>query len=459
MDSLGILTLIPPIAIITIAVTTKKTSSSLLIGVLLCCVLQSGTGFLDTFIDLIYRVGTSSDTIWIIVFTAIFGIFIQLISISKGERAFLYAMGRLAKTPRRTMLLSWIAGLVVFFDDFTSVAIRGMMTKLYDRQKLPRAMLSYITDATGSPLCILIPFGTWAVFYQSLFSSYAEVTSLGPVMDTYTKAIPLMFYGWAALIISFLAACQLIKPMGAMKKAFIRAETTGQLYGPESAAYNTGDGGDIPDEMGKKEFVQGAVCFLVPILVLIITALVTLDALKAVIIAVGVMIPLYLALRVVSWGDMMDASMKGIVSMTSMSVIVFMAYMLKEAITDIGLPAYVISLVAPVMSPALLPLITFMACVVLTFTTGSNWGGTVGVTAIVIPLAAVMGASMPLTLAAIVSGAAFGAHVCFYTDVTVFTSTMTRIDNQEHAVTQLPYGLLGMLISAAAYAVAGYIAI
>ena len=116
-------------------------------------------------------------------------------------------------------------------------------------------------------------------------------------------------------------------------------------------------------------------CFLVPILVLIITALVTLDALKAVIIAVGVMIPLYLALRVVSWGDMMDASMKGIVSMTSMSVIVFMAYMLKEAITDIGLPTYVISLVAPVMSPALLPLITFMACVVLTFTTGSNWGG------------------------------------------------------------------------------------
>ena len=459
MDSLGILTLIPPIAIITIAVTTKKTSSSLLIGVLLCCVLQSGTGFLDTFIDLIYRVGTSSDTIWIIVFTAIFGIFIQLISISKGERAFLYAMGRLAKTPRRTMLLSWIAGLVVFFDDFTSVAIRGMMTKLYDRQKLPRAMLSYITDATGSPLCILIPFGTWAVFYQSLFSGYAEVTSLGPVMDTYTKAIPLMFYGWAALIISLLAACQLIKPMGAMKKAFIRAETTGQLYGPESAAYNTGDGGDIPDEMGKKEFVQGAVCFLVPILVLIITALVTLDALKAVIIAVGVMIPLYLALRVVSWGDMMDASMKSIVSMTSMSVIVFMAYMLKEAITDIGLPAYVISLVAPVMSPALLPLITFMACVVLTFTTGSNWGGTVGVTAIVIPLAAVMGASIPLTLAAIVSGAAFGAHVCFYTDVTVFTSTMTRIDNQEHAVTQLPYGLLGMLISAAAYAVAGYMAI
>lgn len=367
-------------------------------------------------------------------------------------------MGRLAKTPRKTMVLSWVAGLVVFFDDFTSVAIRGMMTKLYDRQKLPRAMLSYITDATGSPLCILIPFGTWAVFYQSLFSGYTEVSSLGPVMDTYTRAIPLMFYGWVSLAISLLAACQIIKPMGAMKKAFIRAETTGELYSAESAVYNVDSAEDVPEEMSRSELVKSSVCFVVPILVLISTALVTLDALKAVIIAVGTMIPLYLALRVVSWKKMMDASMKGIESMTSMCVIVFMAYMLKEAITDIGLPAYVISLVAPVMSPALLPLVTFLACVVLTFTTGSNWGGTVGVTAIVIPLAPIMGASIPMTMAAIVSGAAFGAHVCFYTDVTVFTSTMTRIDNQEHAVTQLPYGLLGMAISAAAYAVAGYLA-
>ena len=85
--------------------------------------------------------------------------------------------------------------------------------------------------------------------------------------------------------------------------------------------------------------------------------------------------------------------------------------------------------------------------IVLTFTTGSNWGGTVGVTAIVIPLASTMGANMPLVLAAIVSGAAFGAHVCFYTDVTVFTSTITKIDNQEHAITQFPYGVIGMIIS------------
>ncbi len=453
---LGILTLLPPIVIIVVAITSKKTTSSLLIGVLLCYVLRYGLGFLNPLIDLIYRVGTDENTIWIVVFTALFGCFIQLISVSKGERAFLHVMEKLARTPKQTTILSWVAGLIVFFDDFTSIVIRGMMTKLYDKQKIPRAMLSYIADSTASPLCILIPFGTWAIFYQSLFSGYSEVTGLGPVMNTYIQAIPFMFYGWASLLVSLLAACGVIRPLGAMKTAYRRAAETGRLYGDESLAINSRAEED-EGPLNRSEFLRGSVCFLVPVLVLILVALVTLDALKAVIVTIGIMVPLYLILRVVSWKSMMDACMKGIESMTSMTVIVFMAYMLKEAITDIGLPEYVISLVQPFMSVSVLPIITFLACVILTFTTGSNWGGTVGITAIVIPLAGAMGASIPLILAAIVSGAAFGAHVCFYTDVTVFTSAITKIDNQEHALTQLPYGIISMLISAAAFAAAGFL--
>lgn len=453
---LGILTLIPPVVIIIVAMKTKKTASSLLIGVILCYVLKYGIHFIDPLIDLIYRVGTSEDTIWIIVFTALFGCFIQLISVSGGEKSFLWVMEKLAKTPKRTTLLSWLVGVIVFFDDFTNVAIQGMTTKLYDRNKIPRAMLSYIADAMASPMCILIPFGTWAVFYQSLFSGYSEVTELGPIMDTYIKAIPFMFYGWAALIIALLVACEIIKPIGAMKKAYKRAAETGELYTEESRRFNLEDE-KTDGTLSKKQLIIGAICFVVPIVVLITVSLTTMDVLKAVIIALGVMIPLYFFMRVVNWREMMDACMKGVESMTSMSVIVFVAYMLKEAITDIGLPEYVISVVSPFMSTQALPVITFLACVILTFTTGSNWGGTVGVTAIVIPLAHSMGANMPLVLGAIVSGAAFGAHVCFYTDVTVFTSNITKIDNQEHAITQFPYGILGMIISAVAFIIAGIV--
>ena len=101
--------------------------------------------------------------------------------------------------------------------------------------------------------------------------------------------------------------------------------------------------------------------------------------------------------------------------------------------------------------------ITFIACTILTFASGSNWGATLAVAAIVIPLCAALQGNMILVLAAIVSGAAFGAHVCFYCDVTVFTSGMTKIDNIEHAVTQLPYGLLGMAVSCVGYLLAGFL--
>ena len=49
MMELGILTLLPPVLIIITALITKKTTSSLLIGVLLCYSLKYGTDLLDPF--------------------------------------------------------------------------------------------------------------------------------------------------------------------------------------------------------------------------------------------------------------------------------------------------------------------------------------------------------------------------------------------------------------------------
>ena len=154
---------------------------------------------------------------------------------------------------------------------------------------------------------------------------------------------------------------------------------------------------------------------------------------------------------------MMSACMNGIKDMAGMIVSVFAAYMVRDSLVAIGLPEYVVAAARPFMSPTLLPFITFIACTILTFASGSNWGATLAVAAIVIPLCAALEGNMILVLAAIVSGAAFGAHVCFYCDVTVFTSGMTKIDNIEHAVTQLPYGLIGMAVSCAGYLLAGFL--
>mgnify|MGYP000274883967 CR=1 FL=1 len=56
---LGVLTLLPPVIILAVALYTRNTTSSLLIGAAVCCILQYGTGFLGGFIDLMYGVAGS----------------------------------------------------------------------------------------------------------------------------------------------------------------------------------------------------------------------------------------------------------------------------------------------------------------------------------------------------------------------------------------------------------------
>ena len=453
---LGAWTLLPPLVIIVMAIKTKSTTSSLVAGALLCCILQYKTGFLTGFIDLMYSVGCNEDTVWYALFVALFGCILGIWSSTGATGAVADKLMKFATTQRRTLVLSWLVGILLFIDDFTSIAVRGTMTKLYDKNKIPRAMLAYIADSTASPMCILIPFGTWAFFYQSVFAGYPEVTALGSPMEVYIRTIPYLFYGWAALLIPLLLSLGVLPQVGAMKKAYQRAQATGELYGPESRALNSGSEDAPAAESGTGSFKQVA-CFLVPLGCFIAAVLATGDVIIACMLTLAVLVAMCLVMRVAGWGQMMGACMNGIKDMTSMIVIVFAAYMVRDSLIAIGLPEYVVAVARPFMSPELLPLITFIACTILTFASGSNWGATLAVAAIVIPLCAALQGNMILVLAAIVSGAAFGAHVCFYCDVTVFTSGMTKIDNIEHAVTQLPYGLLGMAVSCVGYLLAGFL--
>ena len=452
---LGILTLLPPVVILLVALKTRNTTSSLVAGALLCCVLQYKTGFLTGFIDLMYAVGCDEDTIWYVLFVALFGCVLGIWAHTGATRALAEQLQKYATNQRRTLLLTWVIGILVFIDDFTSIAVRGTMTKLYDKNKIPRAMLSYITDAQASPLNALIPIGTWGIFYQSVFAGYEEVAAMGDSMSVYNSTVPLIFYGWVSVAIALLVALGVLRPMGAMKKAYERAQTTGRLYSEESTALNTEQGEEAPLEPAKtKKLLAG---FLVPLAAFIIVVLINGDVILGSLVAIAAALVLFLVLRLARWTELMKACMQGITDMVPMIVIVFAAYMVRDSLIAIGMPEYVISIARPFMSPALLPVLTFVICALLAFMSGTNWGSTLPVAAVVIPLCASVGGNMPMVLSAVISGAAFGAHACFYCDVTIFTSGMTKIDNMEHATTQLPYCLIGAGVTTVLYLAAGFL--
>ena len=73
-----------------------------------------------------------------------------------------------------------------------------------------------------------------------------------------------------------------------------------------------------------------------------------------------------------------------------------------------------------------------------------------------IPMCAAIGGNAVLTMAAIISGGAFGSHACFYTDATILSSSAAGIDNMEHAVSQLPYVMIAAGGAVVLYVVFGF---
>lgn len=76
---------------------------------------------------------------WLWLVCGLFGSLIALLQASKGTFGFQRIMEKLCKTERKTMLASFILGILIFVDDYLNVLTVGVCMKgLYDRKKVPR---------------------------------------------------------------------------------------------------------------------------------------------------------------------------------------------------------------------------------------------------------------------------------------------------------------------------------
>lgn len=450
---LGFLTLLAPVTVLVLCIVTKKSTSSLILGGIVGCIVMYGKEFLGGFIDILYTVAMNEDTAWYVLFVSLFGVMLGIWSGTGATNALAIALERYATTKKRTLLLTWLLGIVLFIDDFTSIAVRGTLTKIYDKNQIPRAEMSYIVDATGSPVNALVPFGAWGIFFISVYNSFDELTSVKDGRTWYIESIPFTFYLFIAVVIALLFALGLVKPIGKMKEVETRALKTGMLYSEESVALNTEDTAEIE----RTKLPQLIISFFLPLATFLVTVLVNGDVIVGCLLSIVMSILTAIIFRLASWDKIMEMSMNGIREMLPMIVIVIASYSLREVIVSSGMPEYVLSVCQPVLNANILPVISFIVVAIVGFMSGLNYSPAIAIGSIVVPIGAALDVNMALLLGSILSGCLFSAHICFFGDVTVFTSGMTKIDNMEHATTQFPYGLIGAGITIVLYAVAGFI--
>lgn len=445
----GLIAVLIILCIVIFAVKTRKCVEALLAGTLVASVILYGKDFLSDWCALVQS--TLSDNVWIILACGLFGSLIALLQESKGSFGFSKVISKVCDTERKTLLTTFLMGVLIFVDDYLNVLSIGVSMKgTYDKRKLPREALAYMLDSTGAPVCVLLPFSTWAVFYASLFADQNSVMALGFTsgINAYIHAIPFCFYPIITLVIVLLFCLGIMPKLGAMKQAYVRVAETGKVYSDASRKFN--------HDVRKGYEEEGNIWdFVIPMVVLVVLAIVTSDLLLSVVAAIMICFVLYVPRKVIPFDNFFEILVKGFADMLSILMLLVIAFMLQNLTDKMGMTDFIVTGLEPLLKGAFFPAIAFVLVALLCFATGSFWGMSAVVAPIVFPLGAAIGANPVLIMAAIISGGAFGSHACFYADATLLASSGAGIENMEHSLSQLPYVLIASGLSLLLFVICG----
>ena len=447
MESFGAISLIPTVVVISIAVLTHRPILALLSGVIAGLLLINPATVIGGVADLSLEIMMDETIGWVIMVCGLMGSLIMLLIKTGAASAFANTLAAKANTRDKSLLVTWLLGMVIFIDDYlNAIAIGSSMKKVTDRYKVSRSMLSYVVDSTAAPTCVIVPISTWAVYFAALLEDTGTAAA-GEGMRMYISGIPYMFYAWIAIVLVPLVATGRLPLIGPMKRAEAMAQK-GTLALEQVTEF---DEGADPSDTGATLWT-----FLLPLLSLIgFSWYFDIDLLKGVMVTLAITVPMMVLQNLLPFKAALDAVMDGFKIMLPPLAVVVTAFMFKAVNDQLGLPQYVIDSVTPLMSPLMLPLVTFSTMALVAFATGSSWGVFAIAIPIVMPLAVAMDVPMPLMIGALLSASSFGSHACFYSDSTVLVAQSTGSGVMEHALSQLPYALIAASLAGLLFVLVG----
>ncbi len=464
--------LVPALVAIILALTTKEVYSSLFIGIIVGSLFYSGFSFFGT-LDHIFTEGmiaqlADSYNAGILVFLVFLGILVALMNKAGGSAAFGKWATEHVHSRVGVQLATILLGVIIFIDDyFNCLTVGSVMRPVTDRQKISRAKLAYLIDATAAPVCIIAPISSWA----AAVSGFAPEGTNGLLL--FIKAIPYNYY--ALLTIVMMVSLVLFKveygPMAKHEKNALN----GDLFTVAARSY---------EKEAAPEGKGGVIDLVLPIIVLIISCVLGMiysggffsgenfvDAFANSDASVGLVLGSFIALvitllfymirRVLSFRSCMSCITEGFKAMVPAITILVLAWSLKSMTDSLGAAEYVAGLVNSGAESLLtfLPAIIFLIACGLSFSTGTSWGTfgiLIPITLKVFPLES----GNPLAIicvSACMAGAVCGDHCSPISDTTIMSSAGAQCDHIAHVSTQLPYALTAAAVSFVTYIAAGFI--
>ena len=493
-DKFGVLTLLPPVVAIILAFATKNVILSLVLGVMSGGFLLNLNGvnilsaLFNSFLDLVNRAVNSLADPWnagIILQVLAIGGVINLVAKMGGAKAIAEALAKKAKNARSAQLITWAAGLLVFFDDYANSLIIGpMMRPVTDKMKISRERLAFVIDATAAPVAGLAIISTWIGLEVGLigdgFNSIGVNTN---AFSVFLNTIPYRFYN--ILILGFIVLTSvLLKEFGPMREAELRARRgnvnltsskeidekisnehsdleplpgvklniwnaiipigiliVGSLFAFYYSGYTTILGGDDATLI---ELLKNSPLSFVSIREAFSNADASVALFQSALFAGIVAIVMGTSKKIFNISQGLEIWVEGMKTLVITCVILICAWSLSSVIKELGTARYLIQLLSGSIPAFLLPSIIFVLGGIMSFATGTSYG-TMGILMpLTRPLAHSINPEMSyiiVCISAVLTGSIFGDHCSPISDTTILSSMGAGCNHIDHVRTQMPYSL------------------
>lgn len=360
-----------------------------------------------------------------------------------------------------SLLLGLLAGNTIvaggnILHGIDGVIAGTIMKPLNDKYLTSPEKQYYIVHTVSAPVCALIPLSSWGAYMISVLENSGVENAAGVMV----KSIPLSFY---VIIAVFMCPILIFanKDFGPMKKAELRVARenavvsqdidTDQLEDKKASClllvlpvvsmivvtivgmYFTGDG-NILNGSGMRSFLWGVLS------------------------GIAIAFVMILAKKHLTFAEASHWLYESWIGMFPAIIILTFALGLGDLVSTLGTGEYLANAFSSILSPSLLPFITFIIAMIIAFSTGSSWGTMAVVLPLVMPMAFAMDVNIPLLAGAVWSGGLFGDQSSPISATTVVACSATKCDVPAHINSQLPYTPSFSLIAGIMYIAAGFIA-
>lgn len=469
-----LVSLLPPVIAIALALITREVYSSLFIGILSGALLYSNFslwGMVTNTFDVMIGKLADSWNVGILIFLVMLGMMVSLINKAGGSAAYGRWASKHIKSRCGALISTAVLGMLIFIDDyFNCLTVGSVMRPVTDKHQISRAKLAFIIDATAAPVCIIAPISSWA-------AAVSSVAPEGQGLKLFISSIPYNFYALLTLAMVVMMSLMHVDfgPMGVHE----RNAAKGDLYTTAARPYD--------DEKVEAGNPKGTVLdLLLPIVALIVSCVLTMvytggffdpsaacyhnfvDAFSGSDASMGLVLGSFLAMiftfamyiprRVVTVKQFTQAFSEGFKQMVPAILILTFAWTLSGVTNNLGAKIFVAEFVRVNAGflANFLPAIVFLIAEGLAFATGTSWG-TFGVLLPIVCSVFPSGELMIIAVSACLAGAVCGDHCSPISDTTIMASTGAQCDHINHVNTQLPYAMLSAGVSFVGFVLAGLI--